>query len=71
MKTCKIFLWVWSSISKVPKKSSSQCLYNISEKVRDEVDFFNADKHQSFLTVDFNTLGIKVFYNLIDMAIKT
>ena len=50
----KIFLWVWSSILKVPQKA-------IPKRVRNEVDFFDADKHQSFLTVDFNTLGIKVF----------
>ena len=48
-----------------------QCLYNIPKKVRDEVDFFDADKHQSFLTVDFNTLGIKVFYNVTGMIMKT
>ena len=28
----------------------------------DEVDFFDAGKHQRFLEVDFKTLGIKVFY---------
>ena len=27
-------------------------------EVRDEVDFLYADKHQSFLQVDFNILGI-------------
>ena len=42
----------------------SQILYNIPKKVRDEVDFFDVDKHQSFLTVDFNTLGIKFVYNI-------
>ena len=42
----KIFWWVWSSLTKVPKKASLQCLYNIPKKVRDEVDFFDADKHQ-------------------------
>ena len=47
-----------------------QCLYNIPKKVRDEVDLFDADKHQSFLTVDFNTLGIKVFYNVMGMTWK-
>ena len=52
-------------------KASLQCLYNIPKKVRDEVDFFDADKHQSFLTVHFNTLGIKVFYNLTGMIMKT
>ena len=28
----KIFCWVWSSISKVPKIASLQCLYNIPKK---------------------------------------
>ena len=67
----KIFWWLWSSIPEVPKKENLQCLYNIPKKVRDEVDFFDADKHQSFLTVYFNTLGIKVFYNVTDMIMKT
>ena len=41
----KIFWWVWSSIPKVLKKKTSlKCLYNIPKKVRDEVDFFDADK---------------------------
>ena len=66
----KIFWWAWSSIPAVPKKASLQCLYNIPKKVRDEVDFFDADKHQSFLTLDFNTLEIKVFYNVIGVIMK-
>ena len=66
----KTFWWVWSNIPKVPKKANLQCLYNIPKKVRDEVDFFDADKHQSLLTVDFNTLDIKIFYNVIDMIMK-
>ena len=57
--------------SEIPKKASLQCLYNIPKEVRDEVDFFDADKHQSFLQVDFNTLGIKFFYNVISMIMKT
>ena len=32
--------------------------------------FFDAGKHQSFLVVDFNTLDIKVFYNVTGMTIK-
>ena len=73
MKACYnlIFWWVWSGIPKVPKKAILQYLYNIHKKVRDEVDFFDADKHQRLLTVDFNTLGIKVFYNVIGMIMKT
>ena len=42
-----------------------QCLYNISKKKLDEVDFLHADKHQSFLQVDFNTLGTKVSFKVI------
>ena len=34
-------------------------------EVRDEVDSLHADKHQSFLQVNFNTLSIKVFYQVI------
>ena len=30
-----------------------------------ESDFLHADKHQSFLQVDLNTLGIKVSYKVI------
>ena len=31
----------------------------------DEIDFLRADKHQSFLEVDLNTLDIKVSYKMI------
>ena len=40
-------------------------LQYLKREVRDEVDFLNADKHQSFLQVDFNTFGIKISYNVI------
>ena len=40
-------------------------LQYLQKQVRDEVDFLHADKHQSFLQVYFNTLGIKVSYKLI------
>ena len=46
-------------------------LQYLKEDVRDEVDFLDADKHQSFLQVDFDTLGIKVSYKVIDMIMKT
>ena len=36
------------------------------KKVRNEVDFLDADKHQRFLPKDFN-----VFYKVIDMIMKT
>ena len=37
----------------------------LKKEVRDEVGFLHVNKHQSFLKVDFNTLGIKVSYKLI------
>ena len=65
----KIIWWVWWS-SFFGNFASLQCLYNIPKQIRDEVEFFDAEKHQSFLPVDFNTLGIKVFYNVIGMIMK-
>ena len=60
------FRWGWSSIPKVPKIASLQCHYNISEKkLKMKFIFLQADKQQRFLQVDFNTLGIKVFYNVM------
>ena len=35
-------------------------LCNLKKEVSDEVDFLDADKHWSFLPVDFNTCSIKV-----------
>ena len=46
-------------------------LQYLEKEVRDEVDFLEADKHQSFLQVDFNTLGIKVFSKVTGITIKT
>ena len=40
-------------------------LQYLRNEVRDEVDFLLADKHQNFLQVDFNTLDIKVSYQVI------
>ena len=34
-------------------------LQYLKKEIRDEVGFWHVDKHQSFLQVDFNTLGIK------------
>ena len=41
---------------------SLKCL---KKEVRDNVDFLNADTHQSFLQVDFNTMGIRRRYKVI------
>ena len=40
-------------------------LQYLKKEVRDKVDFLHADKHQSFLQVNFKTLGIKVSYKVI------
>ena len=40
-------------------------LQYVKKEVRDEVGFVDADKHQSFLQVDFNTLSIKTSYKVI------
>ena len=37
-------------------------LQYVKKEVTDEVDFLRADKHQSFLKVYSNLLGIKVSY---------
>ena len=66
----RVFAGYGQTFPMLPKKTSLQCLYNIPKKVRDEVDFFDADKHRSFLTLDFNTLEIKVFCNVIGVIMK-
>ena len=40
-------------------------LQYFKKEVRDKVDFLHVDKHQSFLQVDFNTLGIEDAYKVI------
>ena len=72
MEACyKLILRFFDGYSQVPKKASVQCLYNIPKKVKDEGGFCDTDKHKSFLTVDFNTLGIKVFNDVTGMIMKT
>ena len=46
------------------KIATVQCLDNTSKK-RDEVDFLYAEKHESFLQVHFNTMGVKVSLKVI------
>ena len=40
-------------------------LQYLKKEFKDEIYFLHADKHQSFLQVDFNTLGTKVSYKVI------
>ena len=44
-----------------PKNKFVMSLQYLRKEVWDEVDFLHADKHQSFLQVDFKILGIKFF----------
>ena len=46
------------------KSKFAMSLQYLKKEVKDEVDFLHADKHQSFLKVYFNTLGIKVSYKV-------
>ena len=76
MKACyklilRFFDGYGQAFPKFPKKQVWNVFTISPKKVRDEVDFFDADKHQSFLTVDFNTLGIKVFHSATGMIMKT
>ena len=43
---------------------SAMSLQYLKKEVRDEVDFLHAEKRQSSLQVDFNTLSIKVSYGI-------
>ena len=40
-------------------------LQYLKKKLQLNLIFLHADKHQSFLEVDFNTLGIKISYKVI------
>ena len=61
-----ITLGVWPGISNLPKITSLIFLCNmLRKKVIEKVYFLHADKHESFLQVDFNTLDIKVSCSVI------
>ena len=75
MKTCyKLILCFWWAIlqylynilkKKLDMSNFTMSLQYLKEEVRDKVDFFHSDKHQSFLQVHFNNLGTKVSYKVI------
>ena len=48
-----------------PKYQACDVIQYIQQRVRDEIPFLHADKHQRFLQNYFNTLGVKVSYKLI------
>ena len=65
----KLMLWFLMGMVKHSKSHQNSwfamSLQYLKKEVRDEVDFLHADKHQSLLQVNFNTLSIKVFYKVI------
>ena len=60
----KLIQWFLMGMDKHFQNSQNRkfamSLQYLVKGVRDEVDFLHADKHQSFLQVNFNTLTIKV-----------
>ena len=47
------------------KSKFAMSLQYLKKQIRDEVEFLDVGKHQSFLRADFNTFGVKVSYKLI------
>ena len=48
-----------------PNQLVCHSLQILKKEIKDEVHFLHADKHQRFLQVHFNILGIKVSYKVI------
>ena len=68
--SCKLILWFLMEMVKYLQSSKNSNFvmslqYLKKKEVGDEVDFLHADKHQNFIQVYFNTLGIKVSYKVI------
>ena len=61
-------MWMVKHSQSSENSEFAMSLQYLKKEVKDEVDFLHADKHQSFLKVYFNTLGIKVSYN-VDIVI--
>ena len=65
MKTCYKLKGMVKHFQSSQKSKFVMFLQYFKKKVRDEVDFLHADKHETFLQVDFSTLDIKVFSNVV------
>ena len=63
-----ILMWMVKHFQSSENSEFAMSLQYLKKEVKDEVDFLHADKHQSFLKVYFNTLGINVSYN-VDIVI--
>ena len=65
----KLILWFLMGLanhSQISQNSTlAMSLQYLKKKIRDEVEFWHEDKHQSFLQVDFKTLGIRASYKII------
>ena len=51
-------MWMFKHFQSCQNSKFALFLQYLKREVRDEVVLLHADKHQSFLQVDFNTLGI-------------
>ena len=63
-----ILMWMVKHFQSSENSEFAMSLQYLKKEVKDEVDFLHVDKHQSFLKVFFNTLDIKVSYN-VDIVI--
>ena len=63
-----ILVWMVKHFQSSENSEFAMSLQYLKKEVKDEVDFLHVDKHQSFLKVFFNTLDIKVSYN-VDIVI--
>ena len=65
----KLILWFLMRVVKHSRSSQNSkfamSLQYVKKELSDENDSLHADKHQSFLQVDFNTLEVKFVYKVI------
>ena len=59
-----ILMWMVKLFQSSQNSKFAMSLQYIKKEVKDQVDILHADKHQSFLKVYFNTLGIKVSFQV-------
>ena len=76
MKACyklilRFFDGYGQAFPKFPKKQFWNVFTIFLKNLEINLTFPDANKHQSFLTVDFKTLDMKVFYNVMCTIMKT
>ena len=60
-----ILIWMVKHSQSSQNSKFAMSLQYLKKKLQLNLIFLHADKHQSFLEVDFNTLGIKISYKVI------